>query len=64
MFASVTVLFYLLAASNFTGSVVLEKVAGWEGIVTGLSAIYAGLAQVLNEVYGKTITPLGTVTRR
>ena len=64
VFGSVTVLFYLLAASNFAGSVVLEKVAGWEGIVTGLSAIYAGLAQVLNEVYGKTIAPLGTVTKR
>ena len=30
---------------------------GWEGVVCGLSAIYTGLAQVLNEVYGETVLP-------
>jgi succinate-acetate transporter protein len=33
------------------------------GIFCGFSAIYAGLAQVLNEIYGKVILPLGTVMK-
>jgi succinate-acetate transporter protein len=32
---------------------------GWEGIFCGFSAIYTGLAQVLNELFGKVVLPLG-----
>ena len=39
----------------------IKTIAGWEGILCGHSAIYAGLAQVLNEVYGRTVLSLGTV---
>jgi succinate-acetate transporter protein len=63
VFCTLFVLFFLLAAHEFSGNAALGKVAGWEGIICGLSAIYAGLAQVLNEVYGKTIAPLGPVKR-
>ena len=63
VFATLFILFFLLAVRDFTGNVPVGKVAGWEGIICGLSAIYAGLAQVLNEVYGKTIAPLGPVKR-
>lgn len=61
VFASLTILFFLLAISNATGSVVVTRIAGIEGIFCGLSAIYAALAQVLNSVYGKTVMPLGQV---
>jgi hypothetical protein len=40
---------------------VIKHVAGYEGIICGLSAIYTALAQVLNEVYGKVIAPIGAV---
>ena len=63
VFFTLFVLLFLLAAHEFSGNAALGKVAGWEGIICGLSAIYAGLAQVLNEVYGKTIAPLGPVKR-
>ena len=36
---------------------------GYEGIFCGFSAIYAGLAQVLNELFGKTVLPLGPVKK-
>jgi len=36
---------------------------GYEGIVCGLLACYTGLAQVLNELYGKTVLPLGVVEK-
>ena len=36
---------------------------GYEGVFCGFSAIYTGLAQALNEVYGKVVLPLGTVKK-
>jgi succinate-acetate transporter protein len=63
VFASLTVLFFLLVAAKQTGSESVEHFAGFEGIVCGLSAIYTGLAQILNELYGKTILPLGPVKK-
>jgi succinate-acetate transporter protein len=36
----------------------LRVIAGYEGIICGLSAIYTGLAQVLNEVYGRKVWPV------
>jgi len=61
IFGSLVILFLLLAIGDFTGIKVIKVIAGFEGIFCGLSAIYACAAQVLNEVYGKTILPLGKV---
>ncbi|TFH40993.1 MAG: hypothetical protein E4G94_08655 [ANME-2 cluster archaeon] len=61
VFASLTLLFFLLAFGDATGSAVVKQIAGYEGIICGLSAIYTALAQVLNEVYGRTIAPLWPV---
>jgi len=58
VFASLTILFFLLAIGDATGSTAIKRLAGYEGIVCGFSAIYTALAQVLNEVYGKTVAPL------
>jgi succinate-acetate transporter protein len=55
VFASLTVLFFLLAIGDATGSSTIKTIAGFEGIICGLSAIYTALAQVLNEIYGRTI---------
>ncbi len=59
VFLTLAVLFFLLAIGDATGSAFVKTVAGLEGIACGLIAVYAGLAQVLNEVYGRTIAPLG-----
>lgn len=58
VFASLTILFFLLALGDYTGNATIKLVAGYEGIICGLSAFYAAIAQVLNEVYGKTLLPL------
>lgn len=58
VFASLTILFFLLAIGDFTGSATIKMIAGYEGIICGFSAIYAAMAQVLNEVYNKTILPI------
>ena len=59
VFGSLTVLFFLLAAGTATGNASVTRLAGWEGIFCGASAVYTGLAQVLNEVYKRTVLPLG-----
>lgn len=61
VFGTLTILFFLLAIANFTGSSVILTIAGYEGILCGFTAIYAAMAQVLNEVYGKTLLPIGEV---
>jgi len=58
VFASLTLLFFLLALADFTGSSTIKHIAGYEGIICGFSAIYTALAQVINEVYGKTVAPI------
>ncbi len=59
IFGSLAVLFFLLAIRDYTGSSAIGTLAGVEGVICGFSAIYTGLALVLNEKYGKTILPLG-----
>ena len=64
VFGSLTVLFFLLAIGDATGNEGITRLAGWEGILCGLSAMYTGLAQVLNEVAGKQVWPLGLVKKK
>jgi succinate-acetate transporter protein len=61
VFGSLTILFILLAISDGTGNKGLGQIAGYEGIICGASAIYAGMANLLNELYGKTVLPIGPV---
>ncbi len=53
------ILFALLILGDLTGNRSYTRWAGWEGMVCGFAAIYTGLAQVLNEVYGRALLPLG-----
>jgi uncharacterized protein len=64
VFASLTLLFFFLAWGDYSqASPGFKHFTGWEGVVCGLSAIYTGLAQVLNEVFGRTVLPLGSVRK-
>jgi succinate-acetate transporter protein len=63
VFGTLTVLFFLLAYCDYTDAPAgVEHFAGYEGLVCGASAMYTGLAQILNELYGKTVLPLGAPT--
>jgi succinate-acetate transporter protein len=60
VFGTLTLLFFLLAIGDYTeAGTGFKHFTGYEGIVCGLAAIYTGLAQVLNELYGKVVLPLG-----
>lgn len=61
IFLLLTILFFLLAIRDFGGGEIWGTIAGWEGIATGLAAVYAASAQTLNEVYRRVVLPLGPV---
>ena len=70
VFGTLFVLFFLLCIRDATAvsaagfSSTIGKIAGYEGILCGASAVYAGLAQVLNEVYGKVVLSIGPVVAK
>lgn len=57
IFLLLTVLFFLLAARDWTGSETIGTIAGWEGILTGACAIYLAMAEVLHEQLGRKVLP-------
>jgi succinate-acetate transporter protein len=59
VFGSLALLFFALALGDFTGNGTITVVAGFLGIICGLSAIYTALAMVLNDVYHRNVLPLG-----
>lgn len=62
VFASLTLLFFLLALGDYThASAGFKQMTGYEGVFCGFTAVYTGLAQVLNELYGRVVLPLGPV---
>jgi succinate-acetate transporter protein len=64
VFGTLTILFFLLAfGETHAATPEFKHFTGFEGILCGLTAIYTGLAQVLNELFGRTIWPLGPVKK-
>jgi succinate-acetate transporter protein len=63
VFASLALLFFLLALGDLTDNPAIKAIAGYEGIICGLSAVYTAIAQILNEVYGRTILPICPVKK-
>ena len=55
--------FWVLGSTDIQGGRILGTITGYEEIICGLSAIYAEAAQVLNEVHGKVVLPLGPVKK-
>jgi len=59
IFASLTLLFALLAIAHLTDNAGLLRFAGWIGIICGSSAFYLAMGEVLNEKFGRTVLPIG-----
>jgi len=56
---TLALVFFLEAAGAATGNSMFTIIAGYIGIVSGLAAIYTALAPVLNDIYGRTVAPMG-----
>ena len=59
VFGLLVLLFILLVIGNALGSETIIHIAGFVGILCGLSAMYTGLGEVMNEVYQEKIVKLG-----
>lgn len=58
VFATLALLFFLLAIGDWSGSSTITKIAGWEGIVTGASAFYLAMGEVVNEALDRVVIPI------
>jgi hypothetical protein len=63
VFFTLWILFFLLAIRDWAGSETIGKIAGYEGIICGFSAIYLAMAEVINESWGKTVLPIGEIKK-
>jgi succinate-acetate transporter protein len=54
----VVLLVVLLIAGDLTGSGIIKTLGGATGLIAGLLALYIGLGQTINEVYGNKIFPV------
>jgi succinate-acetate transporter protein len=57
VFLSLTLLFLLLTISKFTGSELINTIAGVLGVICGSSAFYLAIAELLEEVKNKRVLP-------
>jgi succinate-acetate transporter protein len=53
-----------LGVGALTGNAQLSLFGGYEGIITGALAMYMAFAVLLNEMWGKTVLPLGSPMRK
>jgi len=58
VFGSLTLLFFLLALSDFTGNHLIKTIAGYEGIFCGASALYSAVGQILNNEFKREVVKL------
>ena len=58
VFGSLFLLFFLLAAGAWSGNSTVTTLAGYEGVICGLSAVYTSAATLLNEVYKRQVLPV------
>jgi len=56
--AFVVILVGLLVAAELTGSPVILTLGGIAGIIAGGLAVYMGMGQVINEIFGRTVLPV------
>ena len=59
VFMSLAILFFMLTTRELLGNPQwFNTICGIEGVIGGASAVYLGLAEVLNEAHKKTILPI------
>ena len=56
--AAVVLLVVLLVAAQLTGSSLVLNAGGVVGIIAGALALYMGMGQVINEIYGSRVLPV------
>lgn len=64
VFWSLAALFITLAVGDFTNNDTIITIAGFIGIISGGSAFYDAIAQIVNEELNKTVLPLDCIKKK
>jgi len=56
--AAVVLLVVFLVAAQLTGSALILTMGGVTGLVAGGLALYMGMGQVINEIFGRKVLPV------
>ncbi len=64
VFTTLLILFGLLDVGVATGSAKVTHIAGWEGMFCALTAWYLMGAIILNEAFGRTVLPVGSLEKK
>lgn len=59
IFLMLWITFFLLAASEWTGSAPLHMAGGYAGLITAVLAFYLSAAEIINEAHQRTVLPIG-----
>ncbi|GBQ93346.1 hypothetical protein GLI01_33240 [Gluconacetobacter liquefaciens] len=59
VFSSLTLLFFLLALGEWTGNLIITRIAGYEGLLCGAAALYLAMAEVIEAQFGYPVLPSG-----
>jgi succinate-acetate transporter protein len=59
IFLALWITFGLLAGGEWTGSGLVRMAGGYMGLITAALAFYLSAADVINEVHGRVILPVG-----
>jgi succinate-acetate transporter protein len=59
IFIAIVPTFFLLAGGFLFANPTLTVIGGYGGLITAAFAFYLGAADVINEVYGRTVLPIG-----
>ncbi|KAG7351725.1 acetate transporter [Nitzschia inconspicua] len=57
VFVLLSTTFYLLAAATATSSLAVKRAAGYFGFFTAVGAFYTGVAELINEEWGRHVLP-------
>lgn len=64
IFLALWITFLLLALGTWLGSPMLSHTGGYTGMVTAALAFYLAAAEVINEVRGEVVLPVGSYSRQ
>ena len=58
VFGTLVILFFLLAIGHLINAPIVLTIAGYEGLLCGLLAIYLAGAEIINDSFGKKMLPV------
>lgn len=59
VFLALWITFVLLAVGDWSQTTMITRIGGYAGLVTAVIAFYLSAAELINEMFGRTVLPIG-----